>query len=232
MDLVGRLLEVELFAGFDRRDLSSLEPALRTRTYQRGAYLFRSGDAVAAAYVILSGLIRVCHLEADGSEFVVDLFWPFETIGEFPILDPSNRRSFDAIADQRTDVVVIPREQLMALLEQHPDLLRTFAASMLRRLVRDHHAMARMQVVDLDVRLARRLMSLAQACGQAVDAGTRIAIRPSQTVLAESIRASREHVNRALARFVESGLIQVADGHIVITDAKSLAAWAESGSGR
>ena len=232
MDLVGRLLEVELFAGFDRSDLAPLEQTLRTRTYEKGGYLFHADDPVAAVYLILSGLIRLCHVEADGSEFVVDLFWPAETIGEFPILDPTNRRSFDAIADQRTEVVVIPRAQLMLVLEQKPDLLRTFAATMLRRIVRDHVAMAKLQTVDLDVRLARRLASLALACGQPVDGGTRIAIRLSQTILAESVRASREHVNRALARFVGAGLIRVSEGHIVVTDAAALAAKAEAPPGR
>lgn len=228
MDLVGRLLEVELFAGFDRGDLAPVEESLRTRTYQKGAYLFHADDPVVAVYLILSGLIKLCHVEADGSEFVVDLFWPSATIGEFPILDAANRRSFDAIADQRTEVVVIPREPLMFALERKPELLRTFAATMLRRIVRDHVAIAKMQMVDLDVRLARRLVSLALACGQPADGGTRITIRLSQTILAENVRASREHVNRALARFVGAGLIRVTEGHIVVTDAQALAAKAEA----
>lgn len=232
VDLVGRLLEAELFAGFRREDLAPLEPALLVRTYERGACLYRAEDPVVAVYVVVSGLIKVCHVELDGSEFVVDLFWPSETIGEFPILDPTNRRAFTAIADSRTEVVVIPGEQLLRVLVCNPELLRRFAATMLRRLVRDHVAMADMQVVDLEVRLARRLLALARACGQATNEGTRIDIRPSQTVLAESIRASREHVNRALAKFVKAGLIRVRDGHIVVTDAGALTARAESMAGR
>ncbi len=44
MDPVAVLAESSLFRGLARRELEALAPALKSRTFARGSYVFREGD--------------------------------------------------------------------------------------------------------------------------------------------------------------------------------------------
>jgi CRP/FNR family cyclic AMP-dependent transcriptional regulator len=222
MELVARLLGTELFEGFCKEDLEPLEPGLRARTYQKGAYLWHGGDPVTMAVVIVSGLVKARLLEADGNEAVVQLVLPGETVGEFPIFEEGARRYYDCIAVEQTETIVIPRDHLIFLLERDPKLTIKLAAVMMRRVLRGYDHLAETQFADLETRLARRLLALAKAKGEPDRSGTRIGTRLSQSLIASTVRASRENVNRALGRMADEGLIQIADGYIVIRDEEGL----------
>jgi CRP/FNR family transcriptional regulator len=222
MDLIGAVLDTELFEGFDRKELAPLGPHLRTRWYQRGVYLWHAGDPVVAACLVSSGLVKVRRIELDGHEAVLQLIVPGETVGEFPLFEEGARRMYDAVAVEPTETVVISRDHLMFLLERNPKLTMKLAASMMRRLMREHGAMTDIQLVDLEARLARRLLALVKIRGEPAKDGTRIGVRLSQSLLASTVRASRENVNRALRRMAEERLVEMRDGYLLVRDEEAL----------
>jgi CRP-like cAMP-binding protein len=227
VDLLSALLETELFEGFSRADLEPLEPALRRRTFPKGAHLWFAGDPIVFAVLITSGMGKIRHIESDGSEVVIQLVVPGETAGEFPFFDEEARRWYDAVAVEPIEAIVIPRDHLLFVLDRDPRLTRKLAASMLRRLMRDHAALTEIQLVDLEVRLARRLLALGRLKGEHSPEGTLIGLKLSQSLLASTVRASRENVNRALARLSDAGLISLKGGYIVVRDTLALTARAK-----
>jgi len=222
MDLVGPLLETELFEGFRREDLDALAPSLRARSFQKGAYLWHAGDPVTMAVVVQSGLVKARMIEEDGNEVVVQLAIPGDTVGEYHIFEEGRRRYYDCIAVEPTEVIVVPREQLIYVLERNAKLTIRLAASMMRRVLRGYDNLAEVQMVDLETRLARRLLALMKMRAEPGDTGTRIGVRLSQSLLASTVRASRENVNRALGRMADEGLVELADGYIVVKDDAAL----------
>lgn len=232
MDLIEPLLQTELFEGFTRRDLAPLEPSLRRRMFPKGMFLWHAGDPVVAAHLVLSGLIRTRHLEADGSEITIQLALPGETVGEYWFFEEDARRMYDVHAVEPAETIVIPRDPLLYVLRTNAPLTMKLAASMIRRLARDHGYMTSIQLIDLESRLARRLLAMMAIRGEPVDGGTRIGMRLSQTLLASTVRASREHVNRALGRLAADGLIRMDGGFIVIRDEEQLTERAAGGRPR
>jgi CRP-like cAMP-binding protein len=222
MDLLDALLETEVFAGFRRLDLEPLTPSLRTRRYQPGAYLWHAGEAVSWFGLVTSGLVKARHMETDGSELLVQLGAPGDTIGEFHVFDDQARRYYDVVAVEATEVIVVPRDHLAYLLEKNARLTVKLAAAMMRRLLRLHGSITDLQLVDLETRLARRLLELADTAGKPVANGTRITVRISQSLLASSARASRENTNRALNRLAARGVIALDNGYLVIRDRAAL----------
>jgi len=222
VDLLDSLLTTELFEGFSRRDLEALGPSLRRRTFPKGVFIWHAGDPVVAAHLVLSGLIRTRHLEADGSEITIQLAVPGETVGEYWFFEEGARRMYDVLAIEPTDTIVIPRDPLLYVLKRDPALTMKLAASMIRRLARDHGYMTAIQLVDLEARLARRLLALLTIRAEPVEDGTRIAMRLSQSLLASTVRASREHVNRALGRLAATGVVRLDNGFIVVRDEERL----------
>ena len=223
MDPLEALMATELFVGATREELAPLAPALRERAYVRGAYVFRAGDPVSAAYVVLSGIVKVGAIGPEGHEWVVNLKVPGDTFGEYWLFEESARRRYDAVAVEATECLVIAKDAAMYFLERHPQLMRRLAAALIRRIRNEFNVVIDTQSVgDIAGRLAQRLLLLAYAHGERAQVGIRIPIRMSQTMLAAMVLGSRENVNRALARMTADGLIAHVDGYITLLQPEKL----------
>jgi CRP-like cAMP-binding protein len=227
MDDLDILAASELFAGVPKERLEPLAPALRRRTFGRGTYLFRAGDPPAAAYIVITGLIKSTRVNADGEEVINRIYGTGEAVGHFWLLDDGGQRMYDCIAIEDSDVLVIAREPLQYLLERNPKLLRRLATALLGRLRLDFGEVSGMRSGDIGQRLARQLAVLSDHLGKTSPEGTRIAARVTQSTLAGLIGASRENVNRALVRLTADGVIDQRDGFIVIRDEAALRRRAE-----
>jgi CRP-like cAMP-binding protein len=223
MDALEALMATELFSGATREELEPLAPALSRRAYVRGAYVFRAGDPVIAAYVVLKGIVKVGVIGSQPHELVVNLKIRGDTFGEYWLFEENARRRYDAVAVERTECLVIAKDSLMYFLERHPKLMRRLTAALLRRLIGEFIMVTDTQSVgDIAGRLAQRLLMLADAHGEPAPVGIRIPIRISQTMLAAMAVGSRENVNRALARMTSEGLIAHDDGYITLLHPEKL----------
>ena len=77
-------------------------------------------------------------------------------------------------------------------------------------------------LLDLPARLAKRLLSLAQAHGRQTQQGLLIDTKLSQGELAKSLATSRESVNKQLARWQRDGVLRVVEGAITLVDREAL----------
>lgn len=67
--------------------------------------------------------------------------------------------------------------------------------------------------LDVNGRIARKLLDLAGRHGQAVTGGVRIEVRLPQAELAAMVGASRENVNRSLGQLVTLGALSMYGAH-------------------
>ena len=93
-----RLLRTPIFEGLTQVDLEPLRPALRTRRYERGAYLFREGDLGSHLFMVLHGQVKIGRVGEGGGEVVFALAGPGEIFGELSLFDPGGERTADAQA--------------------------------------------------------------------------------------------------------------------------------------
>ncbi len=223
MDPLQALMATELFAWAARDELEPLAPALRQRTYIRGAYIFHAGDAVSSAYVVLKGLVKVGAIGSRERELVTNLKFPGDTFGEYLLFEEDARRRYDAVAVESTECLVIAKDALMYFLERHPKLMRQLTAALLKRYTDEFVMITDTQSVgDITGRVAQRLLMLARAHGEPAAVGIRIPIRMSQAMLAAMALGSREKVNRALAQMTADGLIAHDGGYITVLQPEKL----------
>lgn len=96
----------------------------------RGEVLFDAGEVGDAMFVVVSGSVRVMR----GSEQVARL-GPGETVGEMGALD-LEPRSATVIASEPTRLIRLERNDLMDLLTDYPELMRSLAAMLVERIRR------------------------------------------------------------------------------------------------
>lgn len=216
------LASATLFSGFSEQELEPLASRLQPRSFPRGAYVFREGDAGHALYVIAAGQVKIAHLGRRGEEIVFALLTVGDTFGELALFDDESTRTADAQATQPTDCLALNRESFMNFTETHPRVLRHLIKVLSVYLRRADDALGEAAFLDITGRVAKKLLDLAESHGQPTGNGVRIGMHVTQQTLAGMVGASRENVNRAVSRFVARGDIEQKAGTITILRAAEL----------
>lgn len=85
------LAKSKLFVGLDTAGLAVVAQEAGFVDLDPGELLFEEGDAVDAAYVVLSGRLQITRIGSDGSEVCVDEVVPGGSVGEVGVLAVTDR---------------------------------------------------------------------------------------------------------------------------------------------
>jgi CheY-like chemotaxis protein len=102
-DMLDKLRQVSIFAGFADAELVRLLKICRTRQFSAGTYIFREGDTGTSLFVLVAGRLEI-RTQVDGEDRVLVEMHPGDCFGEIAIIDAAPR-SADALA--ATDCTVI-----------------------------------------------------------------------------------------------------------------------------
>lgn len=125
----------------------------------------------------------------------------------------------ETIALEPSVALFIPRRTLMAFLESNARVAVRFLEATSARLRRVTNMAAQNSCLDVAERLYRKLVELSESRGvRRADGALRIEHGLHQAELAASIGASREAVNRQIAEWRESGLLESGRGFVLVRD--------------
>lgn len=216
------LADSELFEGARSTDFEPLAALVRRRSFSRGQYIWHAGDGAGAMYLVLAGEVVTLRPGPDGQEYVVEAFIAGDVMGQLPFFDEDPRRVLDARAAAPTSCMVIPREAVLRVVGGNPRLmlamLRTYS-----RWIRQRDLLAADGAFrNLSARVVTKLLQLSELHGEAAADGVRIRIHLTETLLANTLGASRENVSRALVPLLRAGALRREGGSFVITDPEDL----------
>jgi len=216
------LLRTPLFAGLPAKVSASLRTRVHRRAFPAGAYLAREGEPATSMFVIERGVVRITQTSHQGRELVLRLLGAGDTFGEIGVLDAAGIRATSAIAVQPTSCVMLAKDDILSALRSTPELGLRMLASMVAYVRQQDQDLADFAFLDVNGRIARKLLDLAGRHGEAVAGGVRIGVRLPQAELAAMVGASRENVNRSIGQLVTLGALSMDGGHITILDADRL----------
>lgn len=213
MDKVAHLRGVPIFCMLEPKHLSLLADMATLQHYRKGQTIFYRGDPGNAMYILVKGSVRLTLPSETAAEVLVAVLRPGEHFGELAVLD-GRPRYVTAVAAEASSVLAIYRDRLVAFLQAHAEASLQVALSLCGRLRHITELLADMAFLDLLSRLAKRLCQLAGISpGSSADP---VEVHVSQEALADMVGATREAVNKQLARLREMGLIETGRGHLRI----------------
>jgi CRP-like cAMP-binding protein len=170
---------------------------------------------------IRDGRVKLTVVSPEGRDVVLAVKAPGELLGEFAALD-GRPRSATAVALERVEGVVVDAGAFAAFLEEHPSVSALVLRQLTGQLRRVAHDWVDREGVEVVVRVARRLVDLAERFGE--HNGTTVVIRIgiTQDDLAGWVGATREATNRALGVLRRERCLQTGRQHLVITDLERL----------
>lgn len=198
------------FTGFTGPDVAALSKSAVTRTYPKNTIILNEGDETDSLYVILSGRVKVFVANEEGREIVLDVQGPGEYFGEM-VLD-EGPRSASVMTLEPCRLQLIPKEDIKALLQSHPE----FAMHLVRKLIGRARTLTEhvksLALENVYSRFTRLLHELA------INEDGRLVVQEklSQQELANRIGASREMVNRIVKELTTGGYISVTGSRIEI----------------
>jgi CRP/FNR family cyclic AMP-dependent transcriptional regulator len=223
MDRAAFLRRVPIFSMLEPKHLTSLAGIVHHQRYRKGQIIFYRGDPGNAMYLLLSGSVKMTLPSDSAAEVIVALLRPGDHFGELAALD-GRSRYVTAVAEQTTEVLAIYRNDLLAFLRDHTEAALQISISLCLRLRHVTELLADLAFLDLPSRLAKRLCQLADVYhGSSVESAV---VHVSQEALAEMVGATREAVNKQLAKLREMGLIETGRGHVKILRPAKLSALA------
>lgn len=196
----------QLFAGLPAEDLEPVAAVTVLKSLDKNEYLFREGEVSRGFYVVQRGAVNVHRVNAAGKEQVIHVFRAGESFAEASLATNTGYPA-DARALEPTQVLLVQKTGMLALLKRRPELGLRMLASMslhLRALVGQ---LEDLTLKDVETRLANWLVKRCPDSNS--DKPARIELTMTKRVLAAELGTVSETLSRTLAKFRERKLIAV-----------------------
>jgi len=212
----------ELLSGLDEVMLDRLLSMTVTRRLDKNETLFVKGDPGDSLFGVQEGKIKIVTTSPNGKEVTLNIIEKGQFFGEIALLDGMDRTA-DAIAMEKTEVLVIQRRDFIPFLEKHPKLCIQVMQLLCHRVRLTSEMVEDAAFLPLDGRLAKRLLNLADLYGQEQPGGgVLIGLNLPQQELARMMGTSRESVNKQLQIWRNQGWIELARGKVTILNEEAL----------
>ena len=134
---------------------------------------------------VLKGRVMISSPSRDGRQVVLTVMHEGDFFGEIALLD-GKERTADATAMTDCELLVVPRRSLLALLERRPDAAIGLMHVLCERLRRTNEQVEDLAFLDLEARIAKVLVRLAEENGDGAaaaeaDRGQDLAARARRT---------------------------------------------------
>ncbi|MGD8239278.1 MAG: Crp/Fnr family transcriptional regulator [Armatimonadota bacterium] len=216
------LEQVAFLADLAAEDKEALVEGLEERFFHGGDVILHARDTSAHFFLIKSGKVKI-SLRSDESEREVTLTYlkPADFFGEMAIID-GEPRSATATAAADTTALVGSRDHFLGKLREHPQIALNLLAVMSARLRRADQQIEDLAFLDVQGRVARMLLDMAEREGQETEVGVMLRLQHTRQELANMVSTSRETLTRVLKLFERLGFIKLGRKKVMLTNVSRL----------
>jgi CRP-like cAMP-binding protein len=219
------LKHCDLFERLSPKELERLESRCRAKSFPRNTPVYLPIDEAHSVFLLASGRVKICHGTPDGKQAILALIDPGELFGELAMFDAARDEYAETI--EPSTVVMIPREEMQRLAQEHPVVSMALTRLMGLRRQKIERRLKNLLYLSNRDRLTHLLLELAEQYGERTGEGVRLRIRLSHQDLASVIGSTRETVTVVLGELQAEGLISVGRRKITIRQPEQLAGHVE-----
>jgi CRP/FNR family transcriptional regulator/CRP/FNR family cyclic AMP-dependent transcriptional regulator len=200
------LAKSPLLRDLSEEALGRLAASARRRVYKRGEVIFHEGDPGEALLVLESGRVKVFTYADSGDETMLAILGPGECFGELALLDGAPR-SATVQTLEAVEAVSVGREAFRSLVREHPQMAEHLMHALAAKIRYLTDVVSDLAFLDLEGRLAKRLLELAAEHGQTSGDEILIDLPITQEELAAMVGATRASVNKLIGWYEDRGII-------------------------
>jgi CRP-like cAMP-binding protein len=202
------LKRCDLFDRLSDAEADHLNRRALVRRFPRRTLVYAPTQPGESVMVLASGRVKIKDLTLDGRESILAFIEEGELFGEMALLEGQPRQEYAETVED-SQVLLLPREDLLALMESRTDLTLSITKLMGLRRQRVENRLRNVLFLSSRERMVRLLVELAEAHGQPVGTRTEIRFPLSHQELASLIGVSRETATITLGQLEQAGLVIV-----------------------
>ena len=185
----------------------------RRIVHAKGHPIFNEGDACQGFYIVLSGLVKIYHLTAEGKEMVLHLIRPGQSFGEAFIFRQGDY-PMAAAAVEASESLYIPTPLMLRLIRHNPDLAESVLGALATRLYMFTRKLQAQSLREAPQRLAAYLLHTSRMRGH----DPHIQLDISRELLASMLGTARETISRTLSKLADRGAVRVRGKQVHLVD--------------
>ncbi|HVG37846.1 MAG TPA: Crp/Fnr family transcriptional regulator [Pyrinomonadaceae bacterium] len=192
--------------------------------YRRRRFIYRTGDAPEAVYLIIRGWVKLCCVDAETSrEAVIDILSPGAMFGESALYH-SHLREKSAITYSNSRVLRLPVEDFRSAMDEHRELYDYTFRLVGQRLANAERRLADFALDAIPARLEKLLLELSKRYGVRSYNGVLIDLPLPHREIASIVGSTRESITVRLNAMRREGIIDIVDRKILVKLPEALVA--------
>jgi len=211
----------QLFTGLPLQDLENIAAVSVIKSLAKGEYLFHEGGPASGFYVIQRGSINVHRVNAAGKEQIIHIFRTGDSFAEVALASETGYPA-DARALEPSQVLLVQKDGILALLRRQPELALRMLGSMSSHLRVLVGQLEDLTLKDVETRLANWLIK--RCPNPRSEQPVRIELTMTKRVLAAELGTVSETFSRTLAKFRDQKLLVVKGKTFVVLSPMKLQA--------
>jgi CRP/FNR family transcriptional regulator, dissimilatory nitrate respiration regulator len=217
--LINTLRSCQLFTGLPLPDLQSIADVSVPKNLAKDEYLFREGEPARGFYVVQRGAVNVHRVSAAGKEQIIHVFRTGESFAEVTLATATGYPA-DARAIEPTQVLLVQKEGILALLKRQPELALRMLGSMSTHLRVLVGQLEDLTLKDVETRLANWLVK--RCPNPQSEKAVSIELKMTKRVLAAELGTVSETFSRTLAKFRKQKLLAVKGRTVTVLSPRRL----------
>ncbi|MBI3466544.1 MAG: Crp/Fnr family transcriptional regulator [Planctomycetes bacterium] len=211
------LKRCDLFERLTSDEAERLERNAAMRTLRKEEIIYFPGEPGQSVLVLARGRVKIKYITPDGKETIFTFIEEGEMFGVLALLDGAPRSQY-AQAVEDSQVLVIPRKDLLWLMERKPSVALRVTKLLGIRLRRIENRLRNIVFRSTRERVILLLLELLESHGQKLAGRWEIGLRLTHQDLASLIGSTRETVTQTLTQLQREGLVQMHRQCIAVLD--------------
>jgi CRP/FNR family transcriptional regulator, cyclic AMP receptor protein len=213
------LKQVSLFADLRETDLRLIARKMKWDFFPEDSLILMEADEGNSLFIIHKGRVKISRTSQDGKEVILAILKSGDFFGEMSLLD-GQARSANVMTIEDSEVLVLRREDFMALIMRYPQISIHLLKALTHRLRQSDAQIKSLSLMNASSKVAAALLLYAEMTGIEDDNCIIIPFIPPQLELASIAGTSRETISRTLRCFLRDGLVKREKSKLVIPNVK------------
>jgi CRP-like cAMP-binding protein len=217
--IVEAIRAIPVFSRLSTEELGHLAAVSRLVRYPKGRTLFEEGQDSGTYFTVVTGRVKVLKSLPSGKDVILHFLSEGDPVGTVATFEG---RPFpaSAVAIEPTVCLLVPRREFFALIERHPALVRGLLAGLTHRLMELTSRITELTGGQVEPRLARLFLKMADQIGRPQSDGLFIPMPLSRQELADLTGTRIETAIRIMSRWGKRAIVRTRkDGFVVVNRA-------------
>lgn len=198
-------------------ELQKLLEKRHVRHCHKKDFIYLEGQTANDLYMVNKGEIKTFKMNADGKELITGFYQPGSFLGYIPLLE-DRPYTENAVAMEDTEIVIIPRQDFLALIYSSNEMAMKFIHFLTNNLEDAENRLLQIAYQSVRQRVATALLRLLELAKPNSEETINIGRRD----IANLIGTATESLNRTLSDFKDERLINITDHGITIVNKAKL----------